>query len=58
MLKRGYVGIYHRSSQTRVDRYAKEYAELRNLRQLDTITSMSQLAVRFSKVQLPGRTPF
>ena len=30
MLKRGYVGIYHRFSQKHLDRYVKEYAGRRN----------------------------
>ncbi len=52
MLKRGYVGIYHKFSQQHLDRYVKEYAERRNLRELDTVAQMSQLVSRFSKVQL------
>ncbi len=30
----------------------KAYAERRNLRDLDTVAQMSQIAMRFSKVQL------
>ncbi len=52
MLKRGYVGIYHKYSQKHLDRYVKAYAGRRNLRELDTIAQMAQLATRFSKVQL------
>ena len=52
MLKRGYVGIYHKFSQKYLDRYVKEYAGRRNLRELDTIAQMAQLATRFSTVQL------
>ena len=53
MLKRGYVGVYHRFSQKHLDRYVKEYAGRRNLRELDTIDQMSQLAMQFSGVRLP-----
>ena len=52
MLKRGYVGIYHKFSEKHLDRYVKEYAERRNLRELDTIAQMSQFAMRFLTVQL------
>ena len=53
MLKRGYIGVYHRFSQKHLDRYVKEYAGRRNLRELDTIDQMSQLAMQFSGVRLP-----
>ena len=52
MLKRGYVGIYHRLSEKHLDHYVNEYAERRNLRELDTIAQISQLAMRYSTVQL------
>ena len=52
MLKRGYVGIYHKFSQKHLDRYVKEYAGRRNLRELDTVAQMAQFALRFSRVQL------
>ena len=52
MLKRGYVGIYHKFSRKHLDRDVKEYAERRHLRELDTIAQMSQLVMRFSRVQL------
>ena len=52
MLKRGYVGIYHKFSRKHLDRDVKEYAERRHLRELDTIAQMSQLVTRFSRVQL------
>ncbi len=52
MLKRRYVGIYHKFSQKHLDRYVKEYAERRNLRELHTVAQMSQIAMRFSKVEL------
>ena len=47
MLKRGYVGIYHRFSEQHLDRYVKEYAKRRNMRELDTIDQMTELITRF-----------
>ena len=58
MLKRGYVGIYHRFSQKHLDRYVKEYTGRRNLRELDTIAQMADLVVRFSNVQVNWRPWF
>ena len=47
MLKRGYVGIYHRFSQQHLDRYVKEYAKRRRMRELDTIDQMTELINQF-----------
>ena len=41
MLKRGYVGVYHRFSEQHLDRYVKEYAKRRSMRELDTIDQMT-----------------
>lgn len=41
MLKSGYVRIYHKFTQKHLDRYMKEYAERRNLREFDTVAQMS-----------------
>ena len=41
MLKRGYVGTYHKCSQKHLDRYVKDYAGRRNLCELDTIAQMT-----------------
>ena len=52
MLKRGYVGIYHRFSQQHLDWYRKEYAKRRCMRELDTIDQMTELITQFWGVQL------
>ena len=52
MLKRGYVGVYHRFSAKHLDRYLKEYARRRSLRELDTIDQMSELVMQFWGVRL------
>ena len=52
MPNRGYVVIYRRLPQKRLDQYMKEYPGRRNLREPDTIEQMSQLVMRFSEVQL------
>lgn len=55
MMKRGYVGVYHRFSRQHLDRYVKEYAGRRNLRERDTVQQMSQLVAQFSAVRLTWR---
>ena len=52
MLKCAYIGIYHRLLQKHLDRYVKEYAGRRILRELDTIEQMSQLAKQFTGARL------
>ena len=52
MLKRGYVGIYHRFSQQHLDRYVKEYAKRRSMRDLDTIDQMTELITQFWGIRL------
>ena len=52
MLKCGYVGIYHRFSQQHLDRYVKEYAKRRSLRELNTIDQMTELITQFWGVRL------
>ena len=44
MLKRGYMGVYHRMSIKPLHRYVNEFAGRHNLRELDTIAQMSVLA--------------
>ena len=51
MWKRGFIDIYHQLSQTHLDRYVKEYAGRRNLRELDTSVQMSQLVKQFSSAR-------
>ena len=52
MLKRGYVGIYHRFSQRHLDRYVKEYVKRRSQRELDTIDQMTVLIAQFWGIRL------
>ena len=40
ILKRGYHGVYHKMSRKHLHRYATEFAERHNLRELDTIEQM------------------
>lgn len=56
MLKRGYVGIYHRFSAKHLDRYVKEYARRRRAHELDTIEQMSKLVMQFWGVRLTWAT--
>ncbi|MCY4096629.1 MAG: IS1595 family transposase [Gammaproteobacteria bacterium] len=56
MLKRGYVGIYHRFSQQHLDRYVKEYAKRRSMRELDTIDQMTEPITQFGAYVCPGPT--
>ena len=44
MLKRGYVGTYHKMSKKHLGRYVTEFAGRHNARPLDTIVQMEQIA--------------
>ena len=44
VLKRGYIGTYHRISPKHLDRYVTEFSGRHNVRELDTIDQMSLLA--------------
>ena len=44
MLKRGYVGTYHKMSKKHLGRYVQEFAGRHNARPLDTIDQMKQIA--------------
>ncbi len=44
MLKRGYKGTYHQMSHKHLARYVTEFAGRHNVRSLDTIAQMTQLA--------------
>ena len=52
MLKRGYVGVYHRFSEQHLDWYVKKYAKRRSMRELDTIDQMTELIAQFWSVRL------
>ena len=43
MLKRGYIGIYHKMSPKHLDRYVTEFEGRHNDRQSDTIDQMGNL---------------
>ena len=45
MLKRGYHGTYHHMSVKHLHRYIQEFAGRHNVRDKDTLTQMSFLAV-------------
>ncbi|MCY3923772.1 MAG: IS1595 family transposase [Chloroflexi bacterium] len=44
MFKRGYIGTYHQISPKHLHRYVREFAGRHNLRTLDTIEQMGELA--------------
>ena len=44
MLKRGYVGTYHKMSAKHLDRYVQEFAGRHNVREHDTIDQMTGIA--------------
>ena len=44
MLKRGYVGTYHKMSPKHMSRYVREFAGRQNIRDLDTLAQMSFIA--------------
>ena len=52
MLKRGYVGIYHRFSEQHLYWYVKEYAKRRSMREIDTIDQMTELITQFWGIRL------
>ena len=44
MLKRGYIGTYHRLSEKHLQRYADEFAGRHNARQKPTIDQIKDIA--------------
>ena len=44
MLKRGYVGTYHKMSVKHLDRYVREFAGRHNAREFDTLAQMIFIA--------------
>ena len=55
MLKRGYVGTYHKMSLKHLGRYVSEFAGRANLREHDTIVQMMILASGMVGKRLPWR---
>ena len=45
LLKRGYIGTYHKMSVKHLHRYVTEFAGRHNVRSLDTIQQMAALAL-------------
>ena len=52
LLKRGYVGIYHKMSPKHLDRYVQEFAGRQNQRDHDTIDQMGALVVGMGNKRL------
>ena len=55
MLKRGYLGIFHKFSEKHLDRYVREFAGRHNIRPRDTIDMMAILASRMEGKRLRYR---
>lgn len=45
MLKRAYMGTFHKMSHKHLDRYVQEFMERHNLRELDTLAQMESVAL-------------
>ncbi len=43
MLKRGYVGTYHKMSPKHLNRYVAEFSGRHNVREYDTVDQMAEL---------------
>ena len=52
LLKRGYHGVYHWMSRKHLHRYATEFAERHNIRDLDTLEQMMLIALGMSGKRL------
>ena len=52
LLKRGYIGIYHKMSPKHLDRYVQEFAGRQNMRDHDTIDQMGTLVVGMGNKRL------
>ena len=55
ILKRGYHGVYHKMSRKHLHRYATEFAERHNIRDLDTIEQMKLIALGMAGKRLRYR---
>ena len=52
MLKRAHMGTFHKLSPKHLNRYVQEFAGKHNLRELDTIAQMVEVAAGFIGKQL------
>lgn len=52
MLKRAHVGTFHKISPEHLDRYVSEFAGRHNMRELDTLAQMTELARRMEGKRL------
>ena len=52
LLKRGYIGTYHKMSVKHLDRYVQEFAGRHNQRRLDTLDQMAGMLRRFAAKRL------
>lgn len=52
LLKRGYIGTYHKMSVQHLDRYVQEFAGRHNQRRLDTLDQMAGMLRRFTAKRL------
>ena len=55
MMKRGYVGTYHKMSPKHLDRYVKEFAGRHNVRNLGTLDQMRTVAMGMDRKRLKYR---
>ncbi len=53
MLKRGYQGVYHTMSVKHLGRYVNEFVGRHNIRELDTIDQMVNMALNMKCKTLP-----
>ena len=55
LLKRGYVGIYHKMSPKHLDRYVTEFERRHNIRDEDTLDQMDALVEGMGRKRLRYR---
>lgn len=55
LLKRGYIGTFHRMSREHVGRYLNEFTARHNIRELDTIDQMTAIVQRMEGQRLRWR---
>ena len=56
MMKRGYVGTYHKLSPKHLQRYVAEFAGRHNVREMSTLTQMALVAYGLGQKRLKYRT--